>query len=210
MQRVIVEGTGPRTVHMHWRRFALASIPLADPATFDAWLVDRWREKDALLAFFADHGHFPGDPAALAATPCAAAVAAAATADDSLKAAGAKMTKTKTTKTERDEADGATALQGDGTPKPPAGAPAPADVAVAVDDDANANANANANAESDAPRPRSNAHTRVAADHPLELLQIFFVSVPAVPVVWRAVRTGLAIVRFALFGCPTPTSSAAC
>ena len=76
MRRIYLDGRGPRAVHMHWRRFALADIPLADPAEFDAWLVERWREKDALLAYFAEHACFPGEAAALAdADPAAAAPA---------------------------------------------------------------------------------------------------------------------------------------
>jgi acyltransferase-like protein len=55
---------------MHWRRFALSSIPLSDAKAFDAWLNERWLEKDALLEYFSQHGHFPaGDEKALSTAP---------------------------------------------------------------------------------------------------------------------------------------------
>jgi Acyltransferase C-terminus len=44
---------------MHWRRFAVSSIPVSDPKAFDAWLHERWVEKDALLEYWQHHGHFP-------------------------------------------------------------------------------------------------------------------------------------------------------
>jgi Acyltransferase C-terminus len=48
---------------MYWRRFAVSSIPLDDPKAFEAWLMDRWREKDALLELFYETGLFPAAPA---------------------------------------------------------------------------------------------------------------------------------------------------
>jgi lysocardiolipin and lysophospholipid acyltransferase len=44
---------------MHWRRFAVSSLPLNDEKAFDAWLHERWVEKDALLEYYTQHGHFP-------------------------------------------------------------------------------------------------------------------------------------------------------
>lgn len=41
----------------------MSSIPLSDAKDFDAWLVDRWREKDELLEQWYDSGRFPGDTA---------------------------------------------------------------------------------------------------------------------------------------------------
>jgi len=58
---------GPPYISMHWRRFAVADIPLDDPHAFDAWLLERWREKDELLAYHAAHGTFPGDAEAIIA-----------------------------------------------------------------------------------------------------------------------------------------------
>lgn len=44
---------------MHWRRFAVADIPLDDQKEFDAWLRARWTEKDQLLDEFYETGRFP-------------------------------------------------------------------------------------------------------------------------------------------------------
>jgi lysocardiolipin and lysophospholipid acyltransferase len=46
---------------MHWRRFALADIPLHDDTIFSDWLLARWREKDDLLQYFVEHQRFPAD-----------------------------------------------------------------------------------------------------------------------------------------------------
>lgn len=46
---------------MYWRRFALSTIPINDPATFELWLRDRWREKDALIEEYVQNGRFPAD-----------------------------------------------------------------------------------------------------------------------------------------------------
>jgi len=46
---------------MYWRRFALSDIPLDDPKSFEAWLSERWKEKDALLEQWHDTGRFPAD-----------------------------------------------------------------------------------------------------------------------------------------------------
>ncbi|KAF2753637.1 acyltransferase-domain-containing protein [Pseudovirgaria hyperparasitica] len=53
------EGRPPKSVNMHWRRFRIADIPLDGPKAFDAWLRNRWREKDYMLAYFAKHTRFP-------------------------------------------------------------------------------------------------------------------------------------------------------
>lgn len=44
---------------MHWRRFAVSSIPLATPEEFDLWLQERWLEKEKLLEVHALTGQFP-------------------------------------------------------------------------------------------------------------------------------------------------------
>ena len=45
---------------MHWRRFATSTIPLST-AEFEAWLAERWREKDDLLEYYMQNGRFPED-----------------------------------------------------------------------------------------------------------------------------------------------------
>lgn len=44
---------------MHWRRFAISSIPLSSLEEFDSWLQERWLEKDKLLEIHAKTGRFP-------------------------------------------------------------------------------------------------------------------------------------------------------
>lgn len=61
LRAAYVEGRPPRTVHMHWRRFAVSSIPLDDPVAFELWLRARWIEKDHLMEIFMRTGHFPAD-----------------------------------------------------------------------------------------------------------------------------------------------------
>jgi lysocardiolipin and lysophospholipid acyltransferase len=51
---------------MYWRRFAISSIPLDDAKEFEAWLNQRWKEKDQLLECFNKTGRFPADDAATA------------------------------------------------------------------------------------------------------------------------------------------------
>jgi hypothetical protein len=46
---------------MHWRRFALSSIPIGDSKAFELWLKNVWLEKEALLEYFAENGRFPAD-----------------------------------------------------------------------------------------------------------------------------------------------------
>lgn len=53
------QGRPPRSVNLHWRRFALAAIPLDDDADFERWLHQRWLEKDQLLEHFVRTGRFP-------------------------------------------------------------------------------------------------------------------------------------------------------
>ena len=49
----------PPPIHMHWRRFAVSSIPLDSLEAFDEWLQERWLEKEKLLAKHALTGRFP-------------------------------------------------------------------------------------------------------------------------------------------------------
>lgn len=58
------QGRPPKSVNMHWRRFAVSSIPVKDPAAFEQWILARWREKDELLETFYNTGRFPADSAA--------------------------------------------------------------------------------------------------------------------------------------------------
>lgn len=46
---------------MYWRRFATSSIPIDDPKQFEQWLIQRWREKDALIEQYVENGRFPAD-----------------------------------------------------------------------------------------------------------------------------------------------------
>lgn len=46
---------------MHWRRFAVSTIPLNDPKAFELWLRARWMEKDALIDMYLRTGRFPAD-----------------------------------------------------------------------------------------------------------------------------------------------------
>lgn len=58
------QGRPPKSVNMHWRRFAMKDIPIEDPAEFEAWLRQRWIEKDELLDYYTDNGCFPEDDSA--------------------------------------------------------------------------------------------------------------------------------------------------
>ncbi|KAF2747716.1 hypothetical protein M011DRAFT_467325 [Sporormia fimetaria CBS 119925] len=54
------EGRPPKSVHMHWRRFATKDIPTGDKE-FGDWLLKRWREKDDMLEYFQQHNCLPAD-----------------------------------------------------------------------------------------------------------------------------------------------------
>lgn len=55
------QGRPPKSVNMHWRRFAIDSIPLSSEKDFSDWLTDRWREKDDLLQYYLENNRFPAD-----------------------------------------------------------------------------------------------------------------------------------------------------
>lgn len=55
-----IKGFVPR-VSLHVRRFPVGTLP-KDDEDRTAWLVERYREKDQLLAEFEDLGRFPGAP----------------------------------------------------------------------------------------------------------------------------------------------------
>lgn len=56
-----LEGRPPKSVSMHWRRFAIKDIPLHNDKAFELWLVARWREKDLLIEQYLQTGKFPAD-----------------------------------------------------------------------------------------------------------------------------------------------------
>ena len=47
-----------RVAHLHVRRFSVKDLPEAGEA-LAAWLHERWKEKDRLLAYFYENGAFP-------------------------------------------------------------------------------------------------------------------------------------------------------
>lgn len=53
-----IKGYAPRA-HLHVRRYLIDDLPESEDA-LSAWLLDRFREKDALLEHFYEHGAFPG------------------------------------------------------------------------------------------------------------------------------------------------------
>lgn len=56
------QGRPPRSVNLHWRRFAVKDIPLSSQTEFEQWVLQRWREKDDLLEIYLQTGRFPADP----------------------------------------------------------------------------------------------------------------------------------------------------
>ncbi|OMP82273.1 putative acyltransferase [Diplodia seriata] len=63
LQSSFFEGRPPKSVNMHWRRFRIASIPLHSDKAFEAWLRNRWKEKDHYLDYYQRTGAFPStDP----------------------------------------------------------------------------------------------------------------------------------------------------
>ncbi|SMR56708.1 unnamed protein product [Zymoseptoria tritici ST99CH_1E4] len=65
LRSVYFEGLPPKSVNMHWRRFAMDTIPLDDEKEMAAWTLARWREKDELLEVFKQKGKFPADKTAV-------------------------------------------------------------------------------------------------------------------------------------------------
>jgi Acyltransferase C-terminus len=61
LRSTYLQGRPPKSVNMHWRRFAVSDIPLDDQKEFDTWLRVRWAEKDDLLEQFYNSGRFPSD-----------------------------------------------------------------------------------------------------------------------------------------------------
>ncbi|KAJ5736557.1 uncharacterized protein N7483_001682 [Penicillium malachiteum] len=61
LRSTYLQGRPPTSVNMHWRRFAVADIPLDDAKEFEEWLRARWAEKDRLLDHYWETGRFPSD-----------------------------------------------------------------------------------------------------------------------------------------------------
>ncbi|KAK8079281.1 hypothetical protein PG994_003088 [Apiospora phragmitis] len=59
------QGRPPKSVNLYWRRFSLADMPLHDQTEFDAWLRERWYEKDALMEQYVTTGRFPANGAGI-------------------------------------------------------------------------------------------------------------------------------------------------
>jgi len=49
-----------KQVHLHVRRYDIKQMP-EEPTQLSEWIIERYREKDQLLAYFHQHGHFPGE-----------------------------------------------------------------------------------------------------------------------------------------------------
>ncbi|KAJ9614264.1 hypothetical protein H2200_002400 [Cladophialophora chaetospira] len=56
-----MEGRPPKSINMHFRRFAIKDIPLHDAKAFELWLVARWREKDVMIEEYYRTGKLPAD-----------------------------------------------------------------------------------------------------------------------------------------------------
>lgn len=61
LRSTYLRGQGPKSLNMYWRRFAVDTIPIDDAQAFDAWLRERWAEKDRLLEGFFQTGRLPAD-----------------------------------------------------------------------------------------------------------------------------------------------------
>lgn len=61
LRSTFFQGRPPKSVNMYWRRFAMSSIPLDDSKAFEAWVKERWDEKELLLEHYMQNGRFPAD-----------------------------------------------------------------------------------------------------------------------------------------------------
>lgn len=61
LRSTYLQGRPPKSVNMHWRRFAISTVPIHDKIAFGTWVLDRWKEKDDLLEQFYNTGKFPMD-----------------------------------------------------------------------------------------------------------------------------------------------------
>jgi hypothetical protein len=49
----------PKKINIHVRRFRVSDIPKDNDQAFNKWVLDRWAEKDELMAHFYQNGCFP-------------------------------------------------------------------------------------------------------------------------------------------------------
>ncbi|KAJ5334302.1 hypothetical protein MYU51_004909 [Penicillium brevicompactum] len=61
LRSTYLQGRPPTSVNMHWRRFQVSKIPLEDQKEFEAWLIERWSEKDQLMDEYFETGRFPSE-----------------------------------------------------------------------------------------------------------------------------------------------------
>lgn len=61
LRSVYFQGRPPKSVNMHWRRFAIKDIPYDDKDAMHEWVMQRWREKDEMIDAFLRDGKFPAD-----------------------------------------------------------------------------------------------------------------------------------------------------
>jgi lysocardiolipin and lysophospholipid acyltransferase len=61
LRDLYLQGLGPKSINLHWRRFAVSSIPFNDAEKFHSWVLDRWREKDDMLEEYLNTGRLPAD-----------------------------------------------------------------------------------------------------------------------------------------------------
>ncbi|KAF2733531.1 hypothetical protein EJ04DRAFT_513173 [Polyplosphaeria fusca] len=61
IRSTFLQGIRPKSVSLHWRRFAVKDMPLDDAKAFEQWLLQRWREKDDLMEDYIVNGRFPAD-----------------------------------------------------------------------------------------------------------------------------------------------------
>lgn len=59
LRSTFLQGRPPKSVNFHWRRFAVADIPLDDQESFEKWVEARWREKDDMLEGYMKTGRLP-------------------------------------------------------------------------------------------------------------------------------------------------------
>jgi 1-acyl-sn-glycerol-3-phosphate acyltransferase len=61
LQAAYGEGRPPKSVNMHFRRFAVKEIPIHNDKAFELWLRARWREKDLMIENYYRTGKLPAD-----------------------------------------------------------------------------------------------------------------------------------------------------
>ncbi|CZT53371.1 related to acetyltransferase [Rhynchosporium secalis] len=59
LRSMYLQGRAPPSVNMYWRRFAIKDMPLDNAEKFEAWLRERWYEKDSFIDHFLTTGRFP-------------------------------------------------------------------------------------------------------------------------------------------------------